>query len=393
MSPGWFAKHLSGHEAKNKRVVEPSQTPSRRGHRREESQKVRKLGNGAMQDLSTASVVPCRQAVAMGRTLECTYYSVLYMPGISVLHVKYTTHRDIKIPNGQLWRGLGACPIRYWAQPGQGGQNGGAFNWLRSLASAEGGKSWEHWASELGKNGHGPSNLVHLATQGSQLLSTLARKHVFCKSSCCLNPDRDGCTYIVRRSENPRLGDGRTSAATAPFSAFACSPSRARGRIPATRICGRKPTADLPALDPATQQGSGPDARSTQSCVLFRRTPATRQPDQWPTSGREAAYILSTEYSVVQQQTPPSVDHLTCLVLSRRLRSGVNTTIQLIYYPLKSGMPSTDILLVYIVYDAVYKLRFSGLGRPGTWCSFIGPYPMQCLHEHLHRSNKIKNLK
>lgn len=255
--------------------AEPDTKSSRASERRKsESQK---LGNGAMQDLSTASVVPCRQAVAMGRTLECrsgsTYYSVLYIPGWPrhFCTVLYTAHRDIKIPNGQLWRGLGACPIRSTgAQPGQ---NGGAFNWLRSLASAEGGKSWEHWA----RTATAPQIWFISQTQSSQLLSTLARRHGFFKSPCCLNSGRDGCTSIVRRCENPRLGDGRTSAATAPFSAFACSTRRTSGRIPATRICGRKPTADVPALDPATLQGSGPHGRSTQSmlCCLLRRTPAT----------------------------------------------------------------------------------------------------------------------
>lgn len=260
--------------------AEPDTKSSRASERRKsESQK---LGNGAMQDLSTASVVPCRQAVAMGRTLECrsgsTYYSVLYMPGwprhfctaCQVLRTPYTTHRDIKIPNGQLWRGLGACPIRSTgAQPGQ---NGGAFNWLRSLASAEGGKSWEHWA----RTATAPQIWFISQTQSSQLLPTLARRHGFFKSPCCLNPGR-GWLYIhcttLRKPPTGRRKDIRSNGAIFGL----CLLSKARER-PHSCHPHLRPQANRRRARPGPSNPAGVwSARPLNSilCCLLRRTPAT----------------------------------------------------------------------------------------------------------------------
>lgn len=100
---------------------------------------------------------------------------------------------------------------------------------VRSIGSAPSRLLKGQVLGALGKNGHGPSNLVHVTTQSSQLLSTLARRHGFFKSSCCLNPGRDWlyihCTTL-RKPPTGRRKDIRSNGAI--FSL--CLLSKARER-------------------------------------------------------------------------------------------------------------------------------------------------------------------
>lgn len=169
--------------------------------------------------------------------------------------------------------------------------------------------------------------------------------------------------------------------------------ARAAAFLPPASAAASQP----PTCPPWTQQpcrGLVRTAAQLNQCCVVYLGEHQRQPDQWPTSGREAAYIqLSMEYSVVQQQTPSSVDHLTCLVSSAPISCQYYYTINMLPSQIRDAIYRYTPPL-YSVWRSIHiTLRFSGLGTTRHMVLIHWAYPMQCLHEHLHRSNKIKNLK